>query len=202
MENKVMVNLVEKMLAKYGKELNENKVEKCAEIITAYLESSDNGKYGNTFEVLVRTLVRGMVETRRCASKLDTTVKASKKGGYVGIECKTNCGMLASGLTKEDAEKMVKAGKVTSKAKYIVYCPMFRKAPDIKTAHVMLFDDFVKLLAKYNLLRVKKQSNGTFAVSIQNYLPTEHFTGLRRGQDFLADFGNYPTLAEFIEQNA
>ena len=174
-------------------------------IVKEYAKSKDCGKYGNIFETVVNAIITCVASHRKPATMHDVFILGDKEKHNYSIECKTNCGMLVNGLSKEQAELMVNDVNAITKAihaSFICYCPMFRKPIDLYNARVLYTRDFVKLLNEYKLLRVKKQSNGSYCIAIQNYLPTENFTGLRRGQDFLEKFYKYQTLEKFAVKYA
>lgn len=165
-------------------------------IVSVYLNSKDCGKMGNTFETIVRAILCAEVEHRHPSNMADMVRR------YQSIETKQGAGMLASGLTRKEAEQMVETGNVNiAHSRYIIYCPKFTSPRDLlENTYVLPKARFIALLAKYGLLRVKKQSCGSYAVAIQNYLPTQNFTGLRVRFDFLEELATFPSLQEFANK--
>ena len=172
-------------------------------IVKEYASTRDFGKYGNMFETIVNAVITATASHRKPANINDVVTLASVKP--YSIECKTACGMLVSGLDEQTAKSMLNDVDSIIKAvnnKYVCYVPLFRKPSHIYDARVLYTKTFIELLAKYRLLRVKKQSNGQFAIAIQNYLPTKSFAGLRRGLDFVDELNHYQNLAKFAKKFA
>ena len=145
--------------------------EKVERMLNRYNPTTDCGAMGKRADVLARKLVTGKLERCHPASIADCTVKRG-----VSVEIKTGAGELGGyGYdTKEEAQEAMEAGNFLEHCTHVAYLAKY-DGTNIDYMLVLPRKRFIKLLNKYNLVRIKHSSDGMWRVTIQNYLPTPNF---------------------------
>lgn len=145
------------------------------EVMSRYNPSGDFGACGKQFEVLFRATLTDRVERVHPAGYADCVVKRG-----VVVECKTGAGTLGDfgWDTKEEAELAMENMDFLHKCSHVAYLPKFN-GYNLEDTIIVPRKRFIRILLKYNLVRVRCGSNGKWYVTIQNYLPTEKFKSSR-----------------------
>lgn len=141
------------------------------EILNRYNPEGDCGAYGKRFEVMFRATLTDKVERVHPAGYADCSVKRG-----VSVECKSGAGALDTfgWDTKEEAELAMENMDFLHKCSHVAYLPKFN-GENLEDTIIVPRKRFIRILLKYNLVRVRKGSDGKWYVTIQNYLPTEKF---------------------------
>lgn len=158
------------------------------EVLARYSAITDCGKDGKRADVAVRYAVTGKIERCHSAGDVDCVVKRG-----VTVEIKTGCGELEPfGYdTKEEAIEAMEAGRFLLGCTHVAYLPRFT-GDNVDSVLVLPRKRFISLLQKYNLIRVKQATCGTWKVTIQSYLPTPTFHASKdRAVMFLEDLETY-----------
>lgn len=147
------------------------KPERLEEILARYNPSVDCGALGKRADVLVRKAITAKIERAHPAGIADCTVKRG-----VTVEIKTGAGELDpfGWDTKEEAEEAMNNCDFLHGCSHVAYLAKF-DGTNVEDFIVVPRKRFIKILLKYNLIRVKKASTGQWKVTIQNFLPTENF---------------------------
>lgn len=140
-------------------------------VLARYNPEGDFGAMGKRAEVIARHLVTGKIERLHPAGVSDCTVKSG-----VSVEIKTGAGELSTfGYdTKEEALEAMEEGRFLEHHTHVAYLAKFNGS-NAEDFLVLPRRRFINLLNKYNLVRVKRGSDGKWRVTIQNYLPTPTF---------------------------
>ena len=145
--------------------------ERLEDILARYNPCIDCGAMGKRADVLVRKAITTKIERAHPAGIADCKVKRG-----VSVEIKTGAGELDPfGYdTKEEAEMAMEAGEYLKGCTHVAYLAKFNGS-NLEDFIVVPKKRFINILLKYNLVRVKKASSGSWKITIQNYLPTENF---------------------------
>lgn len=145
--------------------------ERLEDILARYNPCIDAGAMGKRADVLVRKAITAKIERAHPAGVADCKVKRG-----VSVEIKTGAGELDPyGYdTKEEAMEAMEQGKYLPGCSHVAYLAKF-DGSNLEDFIVIPKKRFIKILLKYNLVRVKRASNGTWKITIQNFLPTENF---------------------------
>ena len=147
------------------------KPERLEEILGRYNPEIDAGAMGKRADVLVRKAITSKIERAHPAGVSDCTVKRG-----VAVEIKTGAGELDPfGYdTKEEAEEAMEAGEYLKGCTHVAYLAKFN-GENLEDFIVIPKKRFIKILLKYNLVRVKRSTDGRWKITIQNFLPTPNF---------------------------
>lgn len=122
-----------------------------SELMQYFFKSTDCGKYGKMFEIMIKLYLNGYKGNSCIVSakgKVDVTWKGHK------IEVKSNCGELDD-VTKSD---------------YVIYT--YDNECDVafpSDARITTADNFIDSLSELNLIRMKKTTSGYIKRTIQSY---------------------------------
>lgn len=146
------------------------KPEALEEILARY-NPENCGYMGRTADILVRKIITGKLERVHGANESDCKVKRG-----VSVEIKTGAGELDPfGYdTKEEAEEAMESDEFLNGCTHVAYLAKFT-GDNIEDFIVVPKKRFIKILREFNLIRVKKATNGQWKVTIQNFLPTPNF---------------------------
>lgn len=168
---------------------------------TLYSKSISTGRNGDNTENCVQWSVNGTLSRRRPEGCTDVVVKAG-----VTLEVKTGCGWLVNPWTdsKDEAQEAIDNGLKMRRAAFVAYLPRYEGPESLYEMTVNTQRNFLEILARYNLIRVKKGSNGLYGVAIQSYIPSPSFkasvTRYNAVLDGLSAAGE--TLDDFIRRVA
>ena len=169
------------------------------EIIANYVKNtSDDGRFGRSFEVDFREILTGVSHRMHPLGIADITVKRG-----VTVECKSGCGWLVSpefDSAEEAMEYFVNSYKPMLKASHVAYLPKWT-GDNTRDAIVLTQRKFLEILSRHNLIRTKGKK-GSYGVAIQSYIPTPTFRASQKRYDaFLEDLAdNGEIVEEFAER--
>lgn len=146
------------------------KEENLEDILNRYLNNI-HGYGGISGEIIGRKTLTDKIERLHPAGYGDCIIKRG-----VSVEFKTGAGELEPfGFdTKEEAEEAMENDDFLRGCTHVAYLAKF-DGTNVEDFIVLSRKRFIKVLKAYNLVRVKKASNGKWKVTIQNYLPTPNF---------------------------
>lgn len=148
----------------------EKTIEEKANETLSHFKKTDCGRYGKTFEIMVKQYLNG---NKGNSNKVSLKGKHDVKHKGKIFEIKSNCGEINDNIMSND---------------YIIYT-MDNKTdyayPDC--AYVFTPSDFVKMFEELGLLRDKKTTNGQKVKAIQTYSNSKKKTqALRKAIEYYA----------------
>lgn len=137
---------------------------------------TDSGRFGKAFEINVKHYLNG---NRGNSDIVSAKGKTDVKSKGIKYEIKSNCGEINADIMRND---------------FIIYTDDNEAIYDKpELAHVIPTADFINLIDRVGLRRVKKSTNGQLKVTIQSYRNSN-----RKHMMWHNAISQYPTLEQFI----
>ena len=153
-------------MAKYQMKKEEN----LQDVLDRYINNIC-GYGGISGEIIGRKALTEKIDRLHPAGYSDCIVKRG-----VSVEFKTGAGELDPyGYdTKEEAQEAMENDDFLHGCTHVAYLAKF-DGTNVEDFIVLSRRRFIKVLKEFGLVRVKHASNGSWKVTIQNYLPTPNF---------------------------